>query len=94
MYCGVNVIEIDSLSDFKSLENYKKEYHELPKVVIYQNKIFFLAQTIKKAKEIEEVLKFHIMVLSKSETEMVNFLDLDEMAYLSNWEAEKYRQNL
>lgn len=94
VYCGVNIIEIDSLSDSNSLETYKKEYHELPKVIIYDNKIFLLAQTIKKAKEIEEVLKFHIMVLSSTETEMVNFLNLEEMAYLSNWEAEKYRQNL
>ena len=42
----------------------------------------------------EEVLKFHIMVLEKSSGSDKNFLDSKEMAYLGNWEAEKYRQNL
>ena len=94
VYCGVNPVRIDSLSDTKSLLDYQKESHELPKVIVYDNKLFFIGSTLKKAKEMEEVLKFHIMALAQNETEKLNFLATDELNYLSNWEAEKYRQEL
>ena len=37
-------------------------------------------------------MKFHIMVLEQSVKSDKNFLELEELAYLSNWEAEKYRR--
>ena len=43
---------------------------------------------IKKAKEMEEVFKFHIMVLVQNNKD-INYLKVDELAYLSNWEAEQ-----
>ena len=67
---------------------------ELPKVVIFESKLFFIALNVKKAKEIEEVMKFHIMVLAQSSKSNKNFLEEEELAYLSNWEAEKYRQKV
>ena len=42
----------------------------------------------------EEVMKFHIFVLEKTINNNNNFLELDELAYLSNWEAEKFRQKI
>ncbi len=94
VFCGVNCIEIDSLDNDKLMNDYTNQYHELPKVVIYQNYIFFIAENIKKAKEMEEVFKFHIMVLIQNKTESINFLKIEELAYLSNWEAEKFRQKI
>lgn len=94
VYCGFFPVKIESISDTKSLEDYKIKNHECPKVIIYDSKLFFRASTLKKAKEIEEVFKFHIMVLAQNQDNNLNFLELDELAYLSNWEAEKYRQKL
>ena len=94
VYCGFYPVKIDSISDAKTLEDYKIKNHECPKVVIYDNKLFFRASTLKKAKEIEEVFKFHIMVLAQNLNNDLNFLKFEELAYLSNWEAEKYRQKL
>lgn len=94
VYCSVKAVQIDSLSDKKSLEDYKEIHHELPKLVIYDGKLFFRASTLKKAREMEEVYKFHIMVLSQNQNQGLNFLPAQELAYLSNWEAEKYRQKL
>jgi rhamnose utilization protein RhaD (predicted bifunctional aldolase and dehydrogenase) len=94
VYCGVRTVIIASLNDTKSLEDYKMTYHQLPKVIIYDCKLFFRASTLKKAKEMEEVLKFHIMVLARNENKSLNFLEKEELDYLSNWEAEKYRQKL
>lgn len=94
VYCGVNPVRIDSLHDTKSLLDYKLKSHELPKVIIYDDKLFFIGSTLKKAKEMEEVIKFHIMVLAQNENKKLNFLATEELDYLSNWEAEKYRQEL
>jgi rhamnose utilization protein RhaD (predicted bifunctional aldolase and dehydrogenase) len=94
VYCGVSPVRIDSLSDTKSLLDYKLKTHELPKVIIYDGKLFFSASTLKKAKEMEEVLKFHIMALAQNENKKLNFLSKEELNYLSNWEAEKFRQIL
>ena len=94
VYCGISCAKIENLFDMTSLINYKNKYFELPKVILYQNNLFFRASSIKKTKEMEEVFKFHIMVLEQNIKNEKNFLELDELAYLSNWEAEKYRQKL
>ena len=92
VYCGIQAVEIKDVFDLKSLEEYKEKYFELPKVIIVKKNLYFIAPNIKKAKEMEEVFKFHIMVLRQNTKRDINFLELDELAYLSNWEAEKYRQ--
>jgi rhamnose utilization protein RhaD (predicted bifunctional aldolase and dehydrogenase) len=94
VYCGVSACEIKDFSDVESLNNYREKYFEFPKVIIYKNNLFFVAKNIKKAKEIEEVFKFHIMVLEQNIKNSINFLELKELAYLSNWEAERYRQEV
>jgi rhamnose utilization protein RhaD (predicted bifunctional aldolase and dehydrogenase) len=92
VFCGFNAITIKNFSDNAAFKNYKKKHFEFPKVVIFEDNLFFIASNVKKAKEMEEVMKFHIMVLEKSSGSDKNFLDSKEMAYLGNWEAEKYRQ--
>ena len=96
VYCSVNSVKIENLSDIKTLNDYKIKNHELPRVIIYDNNLFFRASSIKKAKEMEEVLKFHIMVLAQNDNKnkILNFLEMEELAYLLNWEAEKFRQKL
>jgi len=94
VYCGICCCQINDLSDTKSLATYKEKYYELPKVIIYQNNLFFIAPNIKKAKEMEDVFKFHIMVLQQTMKNNKNFLEQEELAYLSNWEAEQFRQKL
>jgi hypothetical protein len=74
-----------------SLIDYYRKYNELPKVVLLENRILVSAPTIKKAKETEEVLKLHLMTLKAAAGE-INHLSMDELAYLGNWEAEKFRQ--
>ena len=93
VYCRISAVELSNLDGLETLQEYKNKFHETPKILIYQDKLFLIAQNIKKAKEIEEVLKFHIMVLSQN-SENTNFLEFEELAYLSNWEAEKYRQKI
>ncbi len=93
VYCGVSAVKLAHLNDMDALRQYRERYVELPKIVIFQSRIYIVADNIKKAKEIEEVLKFHLLVLGNT-GQQVQFLAFDELAYLSNWEAEQYRQKV
>ena len=94
VFCGFTSVEITDLSDTLPVSSYEKRFFELPKVIVYRDSIFFIAPNIKKSKEIEEVMKFHVMVLDRVERLENNYLELEELGYLSNWEAEKFRQRI
>ena len=94
VFCGVSALIIRDLIDTKAFQDYKKKYFDLPKVIIFNQHIFFIAVNIKKAKEMEEVMKLHIMVLEKNKKNNKNFLGFKELLYLNNWEAENYRKKI
>ena len=93
VFCGASAIEIEDLSDLRLVKQYEEKYFSLPKICIYLNNIFVIAESVKKAKEVEDVLKFHLMILSHNQSD-INFLPKNELDYLSNWEAEKFRQKI
>ena len=93
VFCGICAIEIKNIFDLMSIKAYIKQYKSLPKVILYDSKIFIISESVKKAKEIEDVLKFHLFILSHNDSD-INFLPQDELNYLGNWEAEKFRQKL
>jgi rhamnose utilization protein RhaD (predicted bifunctional aldolase and dehydrogenase) len=94
VYCGVNAVSLKSLNDILSLKDYLTKNQELPKVIIYASKLFLRCSSLKRAKEIEDVLKIQIMVLAHNEYKEINLLELEELIYLANWEAEKFRQEI
>lgn len=93
VFCGASAVEINDLSDLSLIKLYQNKYFSLPKICIYDNNIFIISRSVKKAKEIEDVLIFHLMILSYNSSD-INFLSKNELNYLSNWEAEKFRQKL
>lgn len=93
VYCGILPLMLNELS-IDEINKYKNKYYDYPKVILYKDNIFFIAKNTKKAKEIEEVFKFHIMTLLSSQTNEINFLTQEEIQYIGNWEAEKYRQKI
>lgn len=93
VFCGICALEINDFLDLSLINFYQEEYLSLPKIIIYNNNIFIISESVKKAKEIEDVLKFHLMILSHNHSN-INFLSQDELNYLGNWEAEKFRQKL
>lgn len=93
VFCGFKALRLASLEDAEAIGVYVRQYGEPPKVVLWQDEVFFLAANIRKAKEIEDVFKFHLSVLALAGAD-VTFLDEQELAYLGNWDAEKYRQKL
>ncbi|MEO5357667.1 MAG: class II aldolase/adducin family protein [Nitrospirae bacterium YQR-1] len=92
VFCGAVAAEISDFDDHKSIENHYHIYGEIPRVVICGDNIFFTAPSVKKTKEMEEVLKLHVFAHNAA-SENINYLDTAEIGYILNWEAEKYRQN-
>ena len=75
------------------IKDYFHKFNEYPKVVLYNQKVYFRGKSVKKTKEMEDVLKFHILSTINN-TDNSKPLDIDEIGYLANWEAEKFRQNI
>ena len=94
VYCGISAVEILSLNDPQPLKNYFKRLGDWPRVVIYADHVFFIASSVKKAREIEEVFKFHLLALQSVVPETVNPLPAEELVFLHQWDAEKYRKSL
>lgn len=92
VYCGYEGVTIKNLNDKSTIKAYIDQYNDHPKVVLFNENIFLIAASIKKARDAEEVLKFHLKVLDS--TKEVQSLSSDELKYLGNWEAEKFRQNI
>lgn len=93
VFCGINAAELKSLDDIEAVRDYKIKYNELPKVLIFRDNIFFAAKNIRKARESEEIFKFHLLALTMAR-DSVNYLSTEETSYIGNWEAEKYRQRI
>lgn len=93
VYFGFEIIKLNNLIDSSSLIIYKNKYRELPKVFIFKKNIYISADNFKKFKEIEDVLKSHMLIILNC-NKPLNYLKLDELKYLSNWEAEKFRNKL
>ncbi|MGH9549296.1 MAG: class II aldolase/adducin family protein, partial [Terriglobales bacterium] len=64
-----------------------------PTTAAESSELFLLGQNVRKCKEMEDVLKAHVMTL-RPQPEVMKFLDRAEVEYLLQWDAEKYRQQL
>lgn len=89
IYCGIKIIFIENIED---IDNYYKSYSEVPKIIINNNNIYITSISLKKCKEIEDVLKANLCILDNSNEK--NYLSNKEICYLNNWDAEKYRKNI
>lgn len=73
------------------LKQFYEKHGFYPKVILYQNHIYFINKTVRQAKEMEDVFKFHLMALNHAGKNL-DVLPQDELLYLAGWEAEKFRQ--
>ncbi|WP_281541803.1 class II aldolase/adducin family protein [Maribacter aestuarii] len=92
VFCGYTICNADELNAEVFLK-YQELYFDTPKIVRYNGFIYIIAADLKKAKMIEDVFKNNLLIADTLETDL-QFLEDCEIRYLSNWEAEKYRQKL
>jgi len=87
IYCGIKILFI---LDLKEIEKYYDKFKELPKIIIYENLIYITSHSLNKCKEIESVLKANLFILDCKNKKQ--YLSQDEIYFLNNWDAEKYRK--
>lgn len=92
VYCGPEFLSCPLEQFQNKAQQYLDRFGFLPKVYYSGQRLFFFAPSIRKAIEIQDLLKFHL--LSGQQAITPNPLSDQEKYYLTHWEAEKYRQNL
>lgn len=92
VFCGVEPLVLKDLNSRSALEEYQEKYYSPPKLVLLGGRLYFIAKNLRKAKEMEDVYKAHAMAAAYLQHE-ANYLGEEELAYLGNWEAEKYRRD-
>lgn len=93
IYCGAKIVELTSLEDSVALNSYRIKFKSLPRLILYADCLFVVANSLRKAKDIEDVLKSHLLILTSIPNE-ASPLSEEEIHYLLEWEAEKYRQKV
>lgn len=63
-------------------------------MVCYQGRFYILAESVKKAQEIENVMSFAAQVQAANLTFGMEYLSAEQQDELLNWDAEKYRRKL
>lgn len=85
IYCGFKV-----LFGLENLNEYLNLYNDCPKIIVERDNVYINSSNLHKCKEIEDVLKSNLMILDNNLEN--NFLSIDEICFLNNWDAEKYRK--
>lgn len=90
VYCGTKPV----IGNIKDICSYYEIFKELPKIFINKTKnlLFIISNSLKKCKEIEDVLKANLLILDTPNKK--KYLSQNEISFLSNWDAEKYRKNI
>lgn len=66
----------------------------MPVVVNYKKQLYILADSVKKALEIQSIMSFSAQVMALNKGYDCNLLSEKEQNYLLNWEEEKYRKQI
>lgn len=70
------------------------EKNGVPAMVCFKGYFYILAESVKKAQEIENVMSFAAQVQAANLSHEMNYLDEGQQDELLNWDAEKYRRKL
>jgi HAD superfamily hydrolase (TIGR01549 family) len=89
IYCGIKILFMNT---DKCIHDYVSKYNESPKVVVVNNLIYIINVSLCKCRDTESVLKSNLMILDT--VKEASYLSDDEICYLNNWDAEKYRKTL
>lgn len=93
VYCGKHMLNLSPSKILEELTQYVQK-NGMPVVVLYKQAIYIIAESIKKAYDIESVLDFSAQVIILNSNHKMDMLPRSEIDFLLDWEGEKYRKNL
>ncbi|MEI8012481.1 MAG: hypothetical protein WCI27_08415, partial [Candidatus Omnitrophota bacterium] len=91
VFCGAGAVELGNLEDDHPVGAYRERYGIVPAVIVYRQHVFFVAENVRKARDVEDVFKVHLMALELARGQVRSLPDA-EVSFLGQWEAEKYRK--
>ncbi len=90
VYSGFEVCQCEPGNLAEALLSSFQKHTYPPRAVLMNRRLFTLGPSQKKARDLEEILKYQFLTTSLSQ-KPVTGLKSEECKKLSNWEAEKYR---
>lgn len=95
VYCGEDFLTMDSADDVRAIAAYGESHPAPPVVILIGGNCYINCASVKKAKEIESILRFSVLVSQNVDTNTsLRCLTREDQHFLLNWDAEKYRKNL
>lgn len=92
VYIGKRVLSVKCEDNFEGELSKFVELNGIPGVIILDRQAYILSDNIKKAKDIESVLAWTAEILINNNSEDICSLKEDDINFLLNWDAEKYRK--
>lgn len=93
VYCGKKYLFLPDEYTLKEMQDFI-ESEGIPGIILHKNRLYVLANTVKKAQEIEAVLQFSAMVSAQNKGIPVNILTEAEQDFLLDCDKERYRKEL
>lgn len=93
VFLGKRILKLQDHFFAAEIEKFRDSYGH-PVIVYWQENYYILADTVKKAMEIQSVMSFAAQVMLLNMNQKCVFLTDLEQNFLLNWDAEKYRKNM
>lgn len=93
VYNGPTALALEDSDDPAPLRDYVQRYGGRPNVLLRGGSVFLVAPNVRKAQEMEIVLRFHLLAAERLNGEGLS-LCIEELAYLGDYEPERYRRKL
>lgn len=93
VFLGKKFLKLSRSFSKKDIDDFICNYG-MPIVVNYGGQLYIIADSVKKALEIQSVMSFSAQVMDLNAGYECNFLTDDEQNFLLNWDAEKYRRQM
>lgn len=91
VYAGKKLLWLKKEYDRQDILDFM-DAHGLPTLVYYEGHFYILAESVKKAQEIENVMSFAARVQYANKGRRMQYLSDAQQEELLNWDAEKYRR--
>lgn len=91
VYAGKKLLWLKKEYDRQDILDFM-DVHGLPTLVYHEGHFYILAESVKKAQEIENVMSFAARVQYAGKGQKMHYLNDAQEEELLNWDAEKYRR--
>ena len=91
VYANKKLLRLEKDYDRQDILDFIGQYG-IPALIYYEGWFYILAESVKKAQEIENVMSFAARVQYGNRNQTMNYLSSAQEDELLNWDAEKYRR--